>query len=291
MVLPERNSRAAMPLLPHGILLSTPGPLPPPQTYKKVLQAVGNGSCLPLASCFPCNLIGRQAHQNKDGLAALAGTSLRRILRQERRSEWRGGREGERSWVAGERCGGEEGRVYGGHCEWLPGWMDGQTVGWTEHRAEWIRLRTQQLQDWLSVRLQAGPHVWIKLHRLHRFYYGSRNFTAGLAVVPLDIFRFFLFSLFVFLCSFFLSRFLSVFLSFFFVRLFPEISGSQTATGDLQEAAFTVPVAQALTDSLMGFPPCWLVWCWTLGTIAATWSCPLKLEQNLNTVWVGLVLG
>lgn len=74
-----------------------PRPPPAPADLQKLLQAVGNGSCLPLASCFPCNLIGRQAHQNEDGLAGLAGASLRRILRQERRSERRGGREGERS--------------------------------------------------------------------------------------------------------------------------------------------------------------------------------------------------
>lgn len=123
MVLPERNSRAAMPLLPQGILLSTPGPLPPPHTQQKVLRDEGNGSCLPLASCFPCNLIGRQAHQNSDGRAALAGTSPRRILRQERRSEWKGvGKGREAEWL--QRGGRQRER--------LSGWMDGQTVGWTD---------------------------------------------------------------------------------------------------------------------------------------------------------------
>lgn len=119
----------------------------PPATRKKVLQAVGNGSCLPLASCFPCNLIGRQAHQNKDGLAAQAGTSLRRILRQERRSEWRWGWRGvgkgrEAEWLEGaeERGGGLGGR----QCEWPPGWMDGLTDGQTELNGSDC---VQQLQD------------------------------------------------------------------------------------------------------------------------------------------------
>lgn len=99
-----------------------PRPPPAPTDAQKVPRAVGNGSCLPLASCFPCNLIGRQAHQNKDGLAALAGTSLRRILRQERRSEWRGvGKGREAEWL--ESGGGRRGRGVVNGC--LGGWMDG----------------------------------------------------------------------------------------------------------------------------------------------------------------------
>lgn len=117
---------------------------------------------------------------------------------------------GEAEWL--ERGGG----VWG-HCEWLLGWMDGLSDGRTDGPgAECIRLRTRQLQDWLSAHLQAGPHVWIKLHRLHRFYYGSRKFPAGSAVVPLDILRFSL-------------------LSFSLCASLPEISGSQTATRDLQK--------------------------------------------------------
>lgn len=77
--------------------------------------------------------------------------------RGEKPSGWREGRGG--------------GRLGGRHCEWPPGWMDGLTDGQTELNGSDC---VQQLQDWLSVRLQAGPHVWIKLHGLHRFYYGSR---------------------------------------------------------------------------------------------------------------------
>lgn len=82
---------------------------------------------------------------------------------------WRGvgtGREAE--WLEG---GEGRGRLGGRQCEWPPGWMDGLTDGQTELNGSDC---VQQLQDWLSVRLHAGPHVWIKLHGLHGFYYGSR---------------------------------------------------------------------------------------------------------------------
>lgn len=148
---------------PHSHFSPTASCCRPPQTAgscrKQRLPAPGK--------LFPCNLFSRQTHKTKDSLGVLVGTSLHRILVQERRTARRRG-----VW---------EGEVPSGRiADW--GWDTGADRGCLNDRLDgWTGLQLNGSGTHISCRPECLPgclaclNDWIKLLGLHHVHWDKKK--------------------------------------------------------------------------------------------------------------------